>query len=92
MNEELSDHDATNLIKRIVAGGTVSFSTHGLRRCKQRKITTVDCVAVLRAGWVSEKEERNGSWRYSVCTQKFKVVVAFRSEDELVVVTAWRLL
>ena len=35
-------------------------------------------------------EWEHGSWRYRVHTQRIWVVVAFRSETRLVIVTAWR--
>jgi len=44
-------------------------------------LTTVDCENVLRGGFV-----RPGEYE----TSRITVVVAFRSERELVVVTAWR--
>ena len=51
----------------------------------------VDAINVLRGGIVEPGEFENGSWRYRVRTQRMYVVVAFRSETELRVVTAWRL-
>ena len=53
-------------------------------------LSIVDCVNVLRAGVVEPAEYENGSWRYRVRTQRIYVVVAFRSEKQLVIVTAWR--
>ena len=53
-------------------------------------MTTPDCANVLRAGVVEEPEFERGSWRYRVRTQRMYVVVAFRSENELSIVTAWR--
>jgi hypothetical protein len=57
----------------------------------QDKLTEVDVVNVLRGGHITEPaEEVNGTWRYRVHTNLIWVVVAFRSETELVVVTVWR--
>lgn len=53
-------------------------------------ISTVDATNVLRGGVVEPAEFENGSWRYRVRTNLLCVVVAFRSDKELVVVTAWR--
>ena len=50
-----------------------------------------DCLNVLRGGWVEPAELEAGTWRYRVATQRIVVVVAFRSETVLVVVTAWRI-
>jgi hypothetical protein len=49
-----------------------------------------DCLNVLRAGVVGSAEWENGSWRYPIYTPRgYTVVVAFRGESVLVVVTAW---
>ena len=70
--------------------GSVRFSGHALEEMAKDGLTTVDCVNVLRGGIVEPAEFENGSWRYRVRTSKAYVVVAFRSEDALVVITAWR--
>jgi hypothetical protein len=54
------------------------------------RITTVDCGNVLRAGVVDEAEWENGEWRYRVRTPRFELVVTLVSDDELLVITAWR--
>jgi hypothetical protein len=55
------------------------------------QLTTVDCVNVMRAGAVTEPADfERGTWRYRIHTNRICVVVAFRSETEIVVVTAWR--
>jgi hypothetical protein len=46
---------------------------------------------VLCGGVVQPPELERGTWRYRVLTNRICVVVAFRSDDELVVVTAWRI-
>lgn len=50
----------------------------------------MDCCNVLGGGWVEPGEYENGSWRYRVRTARMCFVITFRSEDALVVVTAWR--
>ena len=70
--------------------GTVRFSGHALAEMKKDSLTTIDCVNVLRGGVVEPAEFENGSWRYRVRTSMMYVVVAFRSEEALVVITAWR--
>jgi hypothetical protein len=40
---------------------------------------------------VDPAEFENSSWRYRVRTARIAVIVAFRSETELRVVTAWRM-
>lgn len=91
LTEPLDAPEAQKLMRQILKVGTLSFSGHGLREMAKDSIQTTDAVNVIRAGFVEGCEERDGSWRYRVRTQLFYVVVAFRSETHLRVVTAWRL-
>ena len=92
MDEPLDSDRATKLIKRIVREGQVAWSQHALDEMKTDDLTAVDCVNVMRGGVVSEPAEfEHGSWRYRIHTQRICVVVAFRSEKELLVVTTWRI-
>jgi hypothetical protein len=90
MKEPLSSPEARRLIREILAGGEVVSSGHAVREMEKDDLTMVDCVNVLRGGIVEPGEFENGSWRYRVPTQRIWVVVAFRSEKRLVIVTAWR--
>jgi hypothetical protein len=90
LKEPLDDTAAKRLIVRILANGTVSFSGHARQEMAKDALESTDCLSVLRGGWVEFSELVDGSWRYRVRTQRLFVVVAFRSEEELVVVTAWR--
>lgn len=63
---------------------------HGQIGRRQPEIEEVDCENVLRGGVVRPGEYEHGSWRYRIETSRLAVVVAFRSENELVIVTAWR--
>ncbi|MBI1851465.1 MAG: hypothetical protein HYR85_14085 [Planctomycetes bacterium] len=56
----------------------------------ERVISTTDCMKALRSGRVDEPEFEHGSWRYRIQTRRLCVVVAFRSESELVMVSTWR--
>ncbi len=82
---------ARRLIRHILEAGTVRFSEHALAEMVQDDLTTVDCVNVLRGGLIEPPELERGTWRYRVKTNRICVVVAFRSEHELVVITAWRI-
>jgi hypothetical protein len=88
--EPFAPQYARTLIRQIVQTGTVSFSTHALQEMAKDQLTTVDCVHVLRGGVVEPPELREGTWRYRVRTAALYVVVAFRSDSQLTVVTAWR--
>lgn len=90
VREPLDPAAARALIRTILDTGTVSFSRHALQELGKDDLTTVDAVNVLRGGIVSPGELERGTWRYRVRTARLAVVVAFRAEAELVVVTGWR--
>ena len=87
----MSPPEARALLRQIIATGNVAFPDHARKRLTQWRLTAEDCVNVLRAGAMGEAENENGPWRYPVRTHRIVVVVAFRSEAEVVVVTAWRM-
>ena len=86
----LSNVDAKHLIGRIVRDGTVGYLNHALDEMRKDALTTADVINVLRGGVVESCEEERRTWRYRVRTARMTVVVAFRSEVYLTVVTAWR--
>jgi hypothetical protein len=90
LGEPLTPVDAKRLIGAILNEGSVAFSKHSLRELEKDDLTTVDAANMLRGGIVDPGEFENGSWRYRVRTARMCVVVAFRSETELQIVTAWR--
>lgn len=92
MNEPLAPADATRTLRAILAAdGDFSFSDHAKREMAEDKMDEADILNVLRGGRMFEPAEfENGTWRYRFHTYKFCVVVAFRSESEFRVVTAWR--
>lgn len=81
---------AEQLIRAILSSGETVFSNHALDEMPNRDLTAQDCKNVLRGGWVESSELEKGTWRYRVRTARMCVVIAFRSESRLVVVTAWR--
>lgn len=90
LTEPLSPPEARKLILKIVAEGSVQFSQHALDEMEKDRMIIADCLRVLRGGWVEPAEFENGSWRHQVRTQSACVVNAFYAEEELFVVTAWR--
>lgn len=89
--EPLTPPDAKKLILDILNKGIVTYSQpHAEEQMVKRRISTVDCVNVLRGGVVQNGEYENGSWRYRVCTPKMCVVARFESITILEIVTAWR--
>jgi Domain of unknown function (DUF4258) len=78
-------------IRSILERGRTGWSRHALSEMAKDDLTTVDIVNVLRGGTVRPGEFERGSWRYQVLTSRIFAVIAFRSSEELVVVTAWRI-
>jgi hypothetical protein len=78
------------LIRQILREGEVTFSLHSLEEMDKDDIERADCLHALQGGVVLSEELMSGTWRYRVFAQRLTVIVAFRSERELRVVTAWR--
>jgi hypothetical protein len=91
LRHPLDNEAAKRLIVRIVrTDGQVRFSNHALAEMEKDSLTTADAANVLRGGIVEFCEEIHRTWRYRVKTSRMVFVVAFRSEQALTVVTAWR--
>lgn len=91
MKEPLGPDAATALIHAIARDGHIAWRDHAFREMAADNLETLDCMTVLRAGAVREPADlEKGTWRYRVHTNRLCVVVAFRSETELTVVTTWR--
>lgn len=90
MDEPLGPDAAKKLIRQILQDGRFTYSRHAHEEMDADGLTTMDCTNVLRGGVVRPGEYEYGSWRYRVETNRITVVVAFSSEWELVIVTAWR--
>jgi hypothetical protein len=82
--------DAKKLLRTILKEGWVFFSNHAVEEMWKDELLRRDVDNVLRGGVVREPEWENGGWRYHVETSKIRVVIAFRDEFSLVVVTAMR--
>jgi malate synthase len=94
VTRQLPLNQARKLVAEILLGGVVTPSGHAQREMlidRHGPFAMTDVLNVLRHGKMQEPGELvNGTWRYRLHTARFCVVVAFRSETELVVVTNWR--
>lgn len=90
MHEPLSPAEAKQRIRSILASGDFSVTAHAREEMDADELSVADCVNVLRGGVVRPAEWEHGTWRYRVETSRITVVIAFRSENYFVVVTAWR--
>jgi hypothetical protein len=88
--EPFDPPEAKKRIRSILDTGVVVPSGHALEEMEKDDLTLVDCTNVLRGGFVEPAEWERGTWRYRVRTARICVVVAFRSESKLAIVTAWR--
>ncbi len=91
MTEPLDPPAARILVRDILACGRVVVTGHAKSELAKDEMTMVDVANVPRGGRLCPGERENGSWRYRIRTSLMCVVIAFRSECELVVVTGWRL-
>jgi len=90
LREPLPPNDARRLCREVFDGGSVTISKHAREELARDRIEAQDVAAVLRGGIVEPAELERGTWRYRLRAGNVYVVVAFRSESELIVVTAWR--
>jgi len=95
VKEPLQCDEPRKLLREILAKkGHVSirerFSLHADDRTKVRKVSDLECLAAVRAGAVVGREFEKGTWRYRVEAAGVCLIVAFRSESEFRIVTAWR--
>jgi hypothetical protein len=88
--EPLSPPSARALIRQIVENHSIRFTGHARQEMVADALVEDDVVAVLRGGIVEPAELERGTWRYRIRAGRIYVVVAFRSEVHLVVVTAGR--
>jgi hypothetical protein len=91
LEEPLTAQAAKRLIREILKNETNVMSGHALDEMEKDNLIVGDIINVLRGGVVDAPEFENGSWRYHVRTQRIEVVVCFRSETEIRVVTCWRM-
>lgn len=95
MKEPLSCTLARKLLSELY-DELLFYSAHALREMKNRRLTELDVVNVIRAGRIHEPAEKSeDGWTYRVHTDRICVVVAFvglagSEERGVVVVTAWR--
>ncbi|WP_205525515.1 DUF4258 domain-containing protein [Pyxidicoccus trucidator] len=82
---------ARKRISAILRAGRVGYSRHAREELEKDDLTEVDVTNVLRGGHITEPAEMGQvDWTYRVHTGLLCVVVAFRDDTELVVITAWR--
>lgn len=89
--EPFEEPYARRLARNILTGGRVAFTQHAMTEMRKDRLSEVDVVNALRAGRARFPEHVRGTWRYRFLTTRIAVVIAFRSTEELAIVTAWRI-
>lgn len=90
MLEPLGNAEVDKRVRTILQNGTVGFTEHARKQMAGRILSDRDIVNVLRGGRCDGCDFEDGTWRYRVRTQQIVVVIAFRNETQLTIVTAWR--
>jgi hypothetical protein len=81
VTQPLRPADAKKLLRAIVAGGEVGFTSHALDEMEHDGITQAEAIGVLRSGVVEPAEFERGGWRYRVRARRTIAAI---------IVTAWR--
>ena len=70
--------------------GRVRFTGHALDKLAADGLKVEDAIRVIRGGTFEPAELERGTWRYRARAATVYVVVSFRGEEQVIVVTAWR--
>ena len=92
-SKRLAKEQVRKLLTRILhSGGNLRFTEYCEKRMLERGITAPTVVNILDRGIVKDAEEyAHGEyiqWRYRVETNRYRVVVTFEVENEVVVINA----
>jgi hypothetical protein len=92
LKEPLAADEAKRLIVKAIGSDRVDFKqVHAREEMTHDDLSMRDVLRILRGGVVEPGELLRNTWRYRVRTSWAYVVVRFRTEDNVVVVTAWRI-
>ena len=87
LNEPLKNDDAKKEIVRRLKTGTIHTSPHFRRAAAAEGLLPLAAVEFLYAGFVEMVEFEGGNWCYRVRNGRVIVVVAFKHENQLDLVT-----
>lgn len=91
MTGSLDAYQAKKLLDQLRAESKHILTGHLREELEKDRLTTLDCMNVLRCGRVEHPEWENGRWRYRVHTPKMTVIVEIDEDQrEFTIVTAWR--
>ena len=89
----LAKEQVRKILSRILRdGGDIQFTDYCEKRMLERNITAPTIINVLERGIVFDGEEYHHAddvqWRYRVETKRYRVVVSFEVENEVIVINA----
>jgi len=92
-DKRMTKEQVKKLLARILSsGGEVRFTEYCEKRMLERGITSPTIINVLQRGIVQNGEEYlfggDLQWRYRVETKRYRAVVTFEVETEIIVVNA----
>jgi hypothetical protein len=92
VSRQLPEEQARKLAVQILREGSTVFTKHCRREMADDGLLETDVVNTIAGGLITEPGEISlrGGWRYRVRTRRITVVIEFRSNEEMVIVTAWR--
>jgi hypothetical protein len=88
----LRPREAGELARGILESGRLAVTKHARKRMKERDLTLTDVENTIRCGAVRGKPESTvqGMFKYRFETNRMAAIVMFRSEDEMLIWTAFR--
>lgn len=90
MTEPLGNDDAKAEALRRLNAGQVVITSHFRRAAIADGVLPASAPQMIVSGFVQLHEFVDGSWRYRFACGCFVVVVAFRGQDELRMVTLFK--
>jgi len=90
MSEPLQKEQVDGLVKRVMFSGSVGFIRHARDEMRNDDLGEIDIRNALKNGSCFDFRLKDETWRYRIRTQEITVIVSFRTESQLTVVTAWK--
>lgn len=95
--QRLTRHRATELIRRCLQDGEISYGSHFRQELAAEQVSLQDAWSVLRTGQVyrePERDIRTGEWKYRVEGQEpdgkwLVIVLCFKSKDRAFLITVF---
>jgi mRNA-degrading endonuclease RelE of RelBE toxin-antitoxin system len=92
-DKRLAKEQVRKMLTRMLHhGGDLRFTEYCEKRMLERGISALTVVNILDRGTVKDAEEYThggySQWRYRVETSRYRVIVSFEIENEIIVINA----